>query len=66
MYSMQFLLDITWSPDGKHVSGTLRPLIQEDAAPFTGTLEFIARIEELLAGALAGEDRAKGPSDAST
>ena len=66
MTSMQFLLDITWSPDGTHVRGTLRPLIQQDVAPFTGTLEFIARIEELLADALAGEDRAKGPSDAPT
>ncbi len=66
MEAMQFLLDITWSPDGKQVSGTLLPLTQEDVAPFSGTLEFIARIEELLGGVVAGEERAKGAPDAST
>ena len=63
---MLFLLDITLSPDGQHVSGTLRPLIHEDVAPFSGTLEFIARIEELLGRAMAADDGAVGPSDAST
>ena len=51
---MQFLLDITWSPDGKYVTGTLRPVIEEEDAQFSGTLEFMTRIEMLLSRELSG------------
>jgi len=52
---MQFLLDITWSPDGKYVTGTLRPVIEGEGAQFSGTLEFMTRIEKLLSRELSGE-----------
>jgi hypothetical protein len=51
---MQFLLDITWSPDGKHLMGTLRPMGRSDESSFTGTLDLMRRIESLLDGSPEG------------
>jgi hypothetical protein len=45
---MKLLLDITWSRDGAHLRGTLRSVEQDVDVPFSGTLELVARLEELL------------------
>jgi hypothetical protein len=45
---MKVLLEITWSEDGEHLTGTLRLGEADAAIPFTGILELVARIEELL------------------
>jgi hypothetical protein len=57
---MQFLLDITWSPDGKHLMGTLRPMARSDESSFTGTLDLIRRIESLLDGSSEGDGSSGG------
>ena len=45
---MKVLLEITWSEDGEHLTGALRRGQGDAAIPFSGTLELVARIEELL------------------
>jgi hypothetical protein len=52
---MRFLLDIMWSPDGKHLEGTLRPVAGSHESSFTGTLDLMRRIESLLDGPPEGE-----------
>ena len=68
---MELLLDITWSPGGEHLQGTLRPLTKGEPVPFSGTLELVTRVEELLVDEASralneGDGNAKGESDATT
>jgi hypothetical protein len=46
---MEMILDVTATERGR-MSGTVTPLAGRDAIPFSGTLELVARIEELLLG----------------
>jgi hypothetical protein len=45
---MKVFLEITWSEDGAHLTGVLRRSQGDKAIPFSGTLELVARVEELL------------------
>ena len=68
---MELLLDISWSPGGEHLRGTVRPLNKGEPVPFSGTLELVTRVEELLVDEISTplserDENAKGESDATT
>lgn len=58
---MNVLLEISWSPEGKHLVGALRVGDEPgDAIAFRGTLELVARVEELLDAEPKASDGSQG------